>query len=80
MTAFSREVYMVMRDRLMEAIGTLGLYGIKATLDEILAAGIKSRATPDKILCDLLEAELAERQVRSPLPYGLGKVPCRQRP
>jgi DNA replication protein DnaC len=65
-----------MRDRLMEAIGTLGLYGIKATLDEILAAGIKSRATPDKILCDLLEAELAERQVRS-IRYrmGLAKFP-----
>ena len=56
---------MVLRDRLMEAIGTLGLYGMKATFDEILASGIKSRATPDKIICDLLEAELAERQVRS---------------
>lgn len=56
---------MVLRDRLMEAIGALGLYGMKATFDEILAAGIKSRATSDKILCDLLEAELAERQVRS---------------
>ena len=56
---------MVLRDRLMEAIGTLGLYGMKATLDEILAAGIKSRATPEKILCDLLEAEMAERKVRS---------------
>jgi DNA replication protein DnaC len=49
----------------MEAIGTLGLYGMKATFDEILAAGIRSRATPDKILCDLLEAEMAERKVRS---------------
>jgi DNA replication protein DnaC len=49
----------------MEAIGTLGLCGMKATFDEILAAGIKSRATPDKILCDLLEAEMAERKVRS---------------
>ncbi len=56
---------MVLRDRLMEAIGSLGLYGMKATFDEILAAGIKSRATPDKILCDLLEAEMAERKVRS---------------
>jgi len=56
---------MVLRDRIMEAIGTLGLYGMKATFDEILASGVKSRATPDKILCDLLEAELAERQVRS---------------
>ena len=56
---------MVLRDRLMEAIKILGLYGMKATFDEILAAGIKSRATPDKIFCDLLEAEMAERKVRS---------------
>ena len=60
----------------MEAIGTLGLYGMKVTFDEILAAGIKTRATPDKILCDLLEAEVAERQVRS-IRYrmGLAKFP-----
>jgi DNA replication protein DnaC len=69
-------MHMVLRDRLMEAIGTLGLYGMKATFDEILAAGIKTRATPDKILCDLLEAEVAERQVRS-IRYrmGLAKFP-----
>jgi DNA replication protein DnaC len=67
---------MALRDRLMEAIGTLGLYGMKATFDEILSAGIKTRATPDKILCDLLEAEVAERQVRS-IRYrmGLAKFP-----
>ena len=67
---------MVLRDRLMEAIGTLGLYGMKATFDEILAAGIKTRSTPDKILCDLLEAEVAERQARS-IRYrmGLAKFP-----
>lgn len=66
---------MVLRERLMEVIGTLGLYGMKSTLEEILAAG-KTRATPDKILCDLLEAELAERQVRS-IRYrmGLAKFP-----
>ena len=67
---------MVLRDRLIDAMGTLGLYGMKATFDEILAAGIKSRATPEKILCDLLEAELAERKVRS-IRYrmGLAKFP-----
>ena len=37
---------MVLRDRIMEAIGTIGLYGMKATFDELLASGIKSRATP----------------------------------
>lgn len=62
---------MVLRDRLLDAVGKLGLYGMKATLDEILAAGVKSRATPDKILLDLLEAELAERRVRS-IRYRMG--------
>jgi DNA replication protein DnaC len=62
---------MVLRDRLMAAIGTLGLYGMKGTLDEVLAAGVKSRSTPEKILCDLLEAEVAERKVRS-IRYRMG--------
>jgi DNA replication protein DnaC len=67
---------MVLRDRLMEAMETLGLYGMKATFDELLAAGIKSRATPEKILCDLLETEMAERKARS-IRYrmGLAKFP-----
>ena len=67
---------MVLRDRLMDAMGTLGLYGMKATFDVVLAAGIKSRATPEKILLDLLETELAERKVRS-IRYrmGLAKFP-----
>ena len=62
---------MVLRDRLMAAICALGLYGMKVALDEILAAGIKSRATPEKILCDLLEAEMAERKARS-IRYRMG--------
>lgn len=67
---------MGLRERIREALGTLGLYGMKATFDEILAAGIKSRATPEKILCDLLEAEMAERKTRS-IRYrmGLAKFP-----
>jgi DNA replication protein DnaC len=67
---------MVLCDRLMEAMETLGLYGMEATFDEILAAGIKSRATLEKILCDLLETEMAERKARS-IRYhmGLAKFP-----
>jgi len=67
---------MVLRERIINAMDALGLYGMKATLDEILAAGIKSRATPEKILCDLLEAEMAERKARS-IRYrmGLAKFP-----
>lgn len=68
---------MGLRERIMEALGTLGLYGMKASFDEITAAGIKSRATPEKILCDLLEAEMAERKTRS-IRYrmGLAKFPA----
>ena len=67
---------MGLRDRLMEAMGILGLHGMKACFDEILASGIKTRATPEKILCDLLEIELAERKARS-IRYrmGLAKFP-----
>jgi DNA replication protein DnaC len=43
----------------------LGLYGMRATFDELIATGIKQRATPEKILLDLLTAELAERRIRS---------------
>jgi len=52
-------------------MGTLGLYGMKATFDELIATGIKQRATPEKILLDLLTAELAERRVRS-IRYRMG--------
>ncbi len=67
---------MGLRDRLMEAMGILGLHGMKACFDEILASSIKTRATPEKILCDLLEIELAERKARS-IRYrmGLAKFP-----
>ena len=67
---------MLLREKLLAAMDKLGLYGMKATFDEVLAAGIKSRATPEKILLDLLETELAERKVRS-IRYrmGLAKFP-----
>jgi DNA replication protein DnaC len=67
---------MGLRERLMEAMGTLGLHGMKACYDEIMAAGIKTHATPEKIFCELLETELAERKARS-IRYrmGLAKFP-----
>ncbi len=67
---------MGLRDCLMEAMKTLGLHSMQACFDEVLAAGIKTRATPEKILCDLLEIELAERKAKS-IRYrmGLAKFP-----
>lgn len=56
---------MVLRERIQASMGRLGLNGMKATLDEIMATGIKGRATPEKIILELLEAEEAERKIRS---------------
>jgi DNA replication protein DnaC len=66
----------MLRDRIVSAMSALNLYGMKGVIDEVLAAGIKQRSTPDKILLNLLEAELAERKAKS-IRYqmGLAKFP-----
>jgi DNA replication protein DnaC len=63
----------MLRDKLMEAMETLKLYGMKSVFDEVLATGIKQRRTPEKLFLDLLEAELSERTARS-IRYRLGKA------
>jgi len=57
-------------------MGALRLHGMKSSLDEVLAAGIKQKKTSEKILMELLSAELVERRVRS-IRYrmGLAKFP-----
>lgn len=72
MIACSPEVA-VLRDQLLTAMTTLNLYGMKSVVDEVLATGAKQRATAEKILLDLLQAEVAERQVRS-IRYRLGQA------
>jgi DNA replication protein DnaC len=66
----------MLRDQILEAMGALRLHGMKSSLDEVLAAGIKQKKTSEKILLELLSAELAERRVRS-IRYrmGLAKFP-----
>lgn len=63
----------MMRDRLLEAMGALNLYGMKSVIDEVLATGSRQRTTPEKLLLTFLEAELAERRVRS-IRYRLGQA------
>ena len=57
-------------------IGTdkLGLYGMRTSFDELIATGIKQRATPEKI-SDLLQAELADDEFEHPLLMSLAKFP-----
>jgi DNA replication protein DnaC len=61
----------MLRDELMTAMEQLRLHGMRSVLDEVLAAGIKQRHTPERLLLDLLEAEVAERTARS-IRYRLG--------
>ena len=61
----------MLREKLCDAMENLHLYGMRSALDEVLSSGIKARHTPDRILLDLLLAELAERTARS-IKYRLG--------
>jgi DNA replication protein DnaC len=63
----------MLRDKLLEAMEKLKLYGMKSVYDEVIATGIKQRRTPEKIILDLLETELAERTARS-IRYRLGNA------
>lgn len=61
----------MLRDEILAACDHLHLSGMKETLDETLAAGLKQRRTPERLLLDLLEAEIAERKAKS-IRYRLG--------
>lgn len=61
----------MLRDEILEACDDLHLSGMKSVLDETLALGTKQRRTPERLLLDLLEAEIAERKARS-IRYRLG--------
>src|SRR5690606_30310209 len=45
--------------------GSLKLYGMRGSYDEIMATGIKRQHEPPRIIGDLLSAEIAEKQARS---------------
>lgn len=68
----------MLRDKLLTAMEALHLHGMRSVLDEVLAAGLKQRRTPERLLLDLLEAELAERTTRSNVLFiggtGTGKT------
>ena len=46
-------------------MGQLKLYGMKAAYDEVLATAIKRQHEPQKIVGELLHAEISEKQARS---------------
>ena len=61
----------MLRDKVLDAMSKLALHGMKGVFDEVLASGIRQRATPEKMLLDLLEIEIGERTAKS-IRYRLG--------
>ena len=46
-------------------MGALKLYGMRAAYDEIMGVAIKRQHEPPRIVGDLLQAEISEKQARS---------------
>ena len=53
------------RSEVLEAMGKLKLFGMKAAYDEILTTAIKREHEPQRVVGDLLTAEISEKQARS---------------
>jgi DNA replication protein DnaC len=53
------------RTQIFDLMGELKLYGMKAAFDEIMATAVKRQHEPQRIVGDLLSAEINEKQARS---------------
>ena len=53
------------RSQIFDLMGELQLHGMKAAFDEIMATAIKRQHEPQRIVGDLLTAEISEKQARS---------------
>jgi DNA replication protein DnaC len=53
------------RTQLFDLMGELKLYGMKDAFDEIMATAVKRQHEPQRIVGDLLTAEISEKQARS---------------
>src|SRR4029078_10329188 len=53
------------RTKIFDLMGELKLYGMKAAFDEIMATAVKRQHEPQRIVGDLLPAEVNEKQARS---------------
>jgi DNA replication protein DnaC len=53
------------RSEILATMGELKLYGMRAAFDEIIATAVKRQHEPQRIVGDLLAAEINEKQARS---------------
>lgn len=53
------------RSQILQTMGELKLYGMRAAYDEVISTAIKRQHEPQRVVGDLLTAEIAEKQARS---------------
>ena len=53
------------RTQVLDLMSTLKLYGMRSAYDEVMGNGIKRQHEPPRIVGDLLQSEIAEKQARS---------------
>jgi DNA replication protein DnaC len=53
------------RTQILDLMGSLKLYGMRSAYDEVMAAGIKRQHEALRIVGDLLQSEITEKQARS---------------
>jgi hypothetical protein len=56
---------MMERTEILAAMGGLKLFGMRSAYDEIVATAVKRQHEPQRVVGDLLAAELSEKQARS---------------
>ena len=53
------------RAHILDLMGSLKLYGMRAAFDEVMSHAVKRQHEPPRVVGDLLKAEIAEKQARS---------------
>jgi DNA replication protein DnaC len=53
------------RSQILETMGELKLFGMRAAYDEVIATAVKRQHEPQRVVGDLLAAEIAEKHARS---------------
>ena len=56
---------MMDRSEILTAMGDLKLFGMKSAFDEVIAVAVKRQHQPQRVVGDLLTAEIADKQARS---------------
>ena len=59
------ELQVMDRARILDLMGELKLFGMRAAFDEVMTSALKRQHEPQRIVGELLKAEIAEKQARS---------------